>query len=385
MRSLATAALLLMVIYSTPQADTFEDAGLGPTACRLVEYDRSSVREAVDLLKSLGARSLQVFPHGVIFGMMPGAIGNGLPLDLAASFYRSPEEFRAGCPDLDEVILLSMGNLLQGDEYRRCLLDSAGEAAAMRIESGSLPHPDQDDILGSMMSRKYPRAEAGGRKWPTQNSEFLIGSVLINVVFPQGSSLVETWTEDEFAQVISSISIGLSELQQYTHWIDLVFYFNYSDFRWVPVDVEPSRTHWYDHEDWLTEALTSLGYPGLDSYIGTFELNNDTRAEFGTDWVFTAYIADMSDNWDEEMTYYDPRCWGGWSDEHESRSPVSYAYIGGPYLVVSHPACWLDYGVGFYRVFMHEMFHIFWAWDEYCGESCCNVRTGYFNTINWNV
>jgi hypothetical protein len=65
---------------------------------------------------------------------------------------------------------------------------------------------------------------------------------------------------------------------------------------------------------------------------------------------------------------------------------VAYSYLGGPYLLVPYPACRYGYGLGFGRVFIHEMSHIFWALDEYSSAGVvCTEKTGYLAVANRNT
>ncbi|MCX5752432.1 MAG: T9SS type A sorting domain-containing protein, partial [Candidatus Krumholzibacteria bacterium] len=75
----------------------------------------------------------------------------------------------------------------------------------------------------------------------------------------------------------------------------------------------------------------------------------------------------------------DNGCWGG-------AGYVAYSYLGGPYLLVPYPACRYGNGLGFGRVFIHEMSHTFWALDEYASAAqSCSFRSGYLDVSNRNT
>jgi hypothetical protein len=113
--------------------------------------------------------------------------------------------------------------------------------------------------------------------------------------------------------------------------------------------------------------------------MGSHALNNATRNVFKTDWVFTAFIADMSNHYSASPPSPDPGCWGG-------AGYVAYSYLGGPYLLVPYPSCRYGYGLGFGRVFIHEMSHTFWVLDEYAAAaSVCTDKSGYLSVANRNT
>ncbi len=207
-----------------------------------------------------------------------------------------------------------------------------------------------------------------------QNSEFMIGSVLINVVFLESAGPSEEWTDDEVAEVLSGIALGVTEYQRKANWIDLDFTYNYEEYIQVPISMEPIEVGNWKSTDtlWIREAMDYLGFGDEETYwLMVHGLNNDTRARFETDWVLTALIVDMSNHY--------PGCW-------ENAFYVAYAAFGGPFLVVPHPACGCGYGAAFAGVFIHEMSHTFYALDEYQGgRPPCSERAGYLAVQNRNA
>ena len=143
-----------------------------------------------------------------------------------------------------------------------------------------------------------------------ENSEFLIGSVLVNVIFPESMGSSEDWTDDEIAGAMSGIALGISQYMQKALWFnDLSFIYNYSNFKRVPVAMEPIESDMSTDDIWIGEVLANLNYTD-GAYMGSHALNNATRNAFKTDWVFTAFIADMSNHYSATPPSPDPGCWG---------------------------------------------------------------------------
>lgn len=353
-------------------ADPFLDYGLRPAACVITDHKEVTFKCAAKILERCGARAVHAFPPDVIFGRFPIRMDETDFIGLSVRIADSPEEI--GPADLDPVTLRVVKNLFNEKE----VLMSMDRPDIDSIDDLVIRVPEE--VLAAS-GREGPRAgsppEMQGRNM-FQNSEFMIGSVLINLIFPESMGEGEDWTDDEIIGAITGITIGLSEFQQNTHWVDLDFYYNYKEYTRIPVSVEPCEGDWYQDPIWMMDVLRELEYEAANEYHGAHMLNNDTRTRFGTDWAFTAYIADMSNHYDPEPPRPDPNCWGG-------GGYIAYATLGGPFLVVPYPACRLGYGMGFNRVFIHEMCHVFWALDEYgasLGE--CAMTSGYLDIPNYN-
>lgn len=87
----------------------------------------------------------------------------------------------------------------------------------------------------------------------------------------------------------------------------------------------------------------------------------------------------MSAHYGDPGNYNPSSCWGG-------AGYVAYSYLGGPFMVTPYPACRYGYGLGFGRVFIHEMSHGFWALDEYPSAATpCNEKSGYLAVPTMNT
>ncbi len=347
------------------------------SAVAIVISDRSDATfaGARSIVESAGAYGVQMFPPDAIFGYFPSRPRPSLfpGLDVSLCFARADLMGKG----LDRIVERVVGDLFDQKEILR---------AATFEETG----PVEDRLLRvpeEIVRATMPKGE-GPRRGSTmeladrsirENSEFLIGSVLVNVIFPESAGSSENWTDDEIAGAMSGIALGISQYMQHSLWFnDLSFVYNYNDFKRVPVQMEPIESDMGTDDIWIGEVLANLDYD-YGAYLGAHMLNNATRNVFKTDWVFTAFIADMSNHYSASPPSPDPGCWGG-------AGYVAYAYLGGPYLLVPYPACRYGYGLGFGRVFIHEMSHTFWALDEYASaETPCSSKSGYLAVSNRNT
>ncbi|MCX5752240.1 MAG: hypothetical protein NTW97_01205, partial [Candidatus Krumholzibacteria bacterium] len=341
---------------------------LNAVAIVISDHELATFAGARAIVESAGAYGVQMFPPNAIFGYFPVRPEHSAfaGLDVELCFARGDLMGKG----LDGIVQRVVGDLFD----QKGILQAAPLEETGPFEDRLLRVPEEI-IRATMPARDGPLRvspmELADRSIQ-ENSEFLVGSVLVNVIFPESAGSSEDWTEEEIAGAISGIALGLSQYMQKTLWFnDLSFIYNYSDFRRVPVSREPIESN-SDSIDaiWMGEALSNIGYPG-GARFGAHHLNNAARNTFKTDWVFTAFIADMSNHYSASPPSPDPGCWGG-------AGYVAYSYLGGPYLLVPYPACRYGYGLGFGHVFIHEMSHTFWALDEYASaETHCADKSGY--------
>jgi len=336
--------------------------GLYPGACIIKDKTLESFTRARKILKANGARSLQGFPPDVIYGRFPSDLDESDFDGLAVRIARSPSSI--GRSEIDAVSYHAVTTLFNG---REALVDE-DLANAGPLNDMALRVPD--DVInrykGSAPKMGSPMELQD--RGVNQNAEFMIGSVLINIILPESNGGSENWTEEEISGVILGISNGVAHYQNNANWAGIDFIFNYRDYLQVPVSSEPIMGDWNTDYIWMGQCLEELGY-GNSMWNAHF-LNNDMRAQYGTDWVFTAFIVDASEN----------ECWQGPEGFY-----VAYSYLGGPLLLVPYPACRFGTGRGFEHVFIHEMSHTFWALDEYSSAGVsCSARAGYLAVENGN-
>jgi hypothetical protein len=354
-------------ICQASTADPFLEQGLRPAVCIVTDRHTESYGAVRAALVRRGARALHEFPPAAIFGRFPDDLTEGSLAPLPVSIARSPDAIASA--GLNPITHRALRRLF--DE--RGFLESAHPVPPGPIRDIIITEPAE--IRGGAVRRGPQRGspmeitERGFR----QNSEFMIGSVLINIVFPESAGGSEEWTDDEIAEAVSGIALGVTEYQRKANWVDLDFTYNYEEYIRIPISMEPIEVgNWKSTDSlWIREAMDYLGHGDEDTYwLKVHALNNETRARFGTDWVLTAFIIDSSEQY--------PGCW-------MNAFYTAYAGFGGPFLVVPHPACDYGYGVGFAGVFIHEMSHNFYALDEYEGGQPCADRAGYLDVQNRNA
>ncbi len=351
----------------------------GTVSCAVIVHDRSpdSFERAVAAAEAAGARAMQMLPPETFFARFPArpsrSLFQGLPVELVFS---SGDVRGKG---LGPVAEKALGRLFDGIGAAAA---GAAPAAGEPVEDVLLRVPPE---IIRAATPAGPRLASPGEifdRGPTQNSEFLIGTVLVNIVFPESDGGTENWTQDEISGAVADLMLGIQQYLDRAGWMTtpLRFIYNYRDYVGVPVSIEPIESNMDTDYIWISEAMAALGY-SADAYFGPSALNNATRSAFDADWVFTAFVADMSAHYDPDPDRPDPGCWGG-------AGYVAYAYLGGPYLVIPYPACRYGYGLGFGRVFIHEMSHIFWALDEYVSGdyyTLCTECSGYLNVPTLNT
>lgn len=364
-----SALFIIILVSISPsglRGETFEDLGLYPAAIIINDHTFETFNELRMILEKSGVKGLNLFPPDVVYGYVPAGFG---PLDLGdldVSMMDSVDD--PSIETLDRVLGGVIRTLFEKSRMERTWVP----AGTGPINDMLLRVPpeivEMTKYTGPMMGSP---SELQGARSIQQNSEFLMGTVLVNIVLPESVGDSENWTDEEIAEVLSDLAIGCQHYQQHALWTDLTFIYNHKDFQRVPVTLEPIEGDWDSDPTWISEALTNLGYPDGGAMLKTHTMNNETRAEFRADWVFTAFIADASVN----------ECWQGPAGGY-----AAYAYLGGPYLVISYPSCGYGVDLGFSKVFIHEMSHIFWALDEYpSAEQTCNDRSGYLNYANRNT
>lgn len=211
-------------------------------------------------------------------------------------------------------------------------------------------------------------------------SAYMLGDVWVSVVLLESDgrneSQTENWTATEINQVKSGIQEGL------TWWQDtlaaqtpaplngLRFHLDFT-YAEVPVATgyEPIKHPHTDESLWIDSFLQQVGYyTANDRWHDMTQWDHDQRVAHHADWAYTIFVVDSSADPD-----------GMFTDSY-----FAYAYVGGPYLVMTYD----NDGWGIDRmghVLAHETGHIFYGLDEYHGSGNYNDRSGYYNTQNLNA
>ena len=200
-----------------------------------------------------------------------------------------------------------------------------------------------------------------------ETSEYMIGSIAVGIVFLESNGTIdpstEDWTTSEESNVISEITAGLNWLAVQTPSAGVSFNLDIQ-YR-VPTGYEPiNRPSFPDQGLWISEAMTYLGYPGTSYFAQVRDYVNGLRSMLDTDWAYAMFIVDSSNDLDGKF----PNNW------------FAYAYLGGPFLVMTYDND--GYGIGnMDYVTAHETCHIFYATDEYNGTP---EISGYLGVQDWD-
>jgi PKD repeat protein len=210
-------------------------------------------------------------------------------------------------------------------------------------------------------------------------SEFMLGSVAVGVILPESDGSIdpstEDWSDKERKRVAEEITKGVVWWLQKAGDHRMPFRMIAIDWTHLntPVNIpyEPINRCGYKCSTgelkWSSEILTKLGYSGSRE-DKTYAHNNYLRNKFGTNWAFTVFVADSSNDKDNKF----------------SDLTFGYATPGGPRFVMTYGNN--GWGIGkMDKVTAHEMGHIFWAMDEYAASKCNPAsKRGYLGRTNDN-
>ncbi|MAI72270.1 MAG: protein containing Planctomycete extracellular domain protein [Rhodopirellula sp.] len=204
--------------------------------------------------------------------------------------------------------------------------------------------------------------------------EFLLGSVAVTpVLFESNGSIdaeSQNWTAAEIDEALAKMGEGVNwwsdtlDGLNTVHTVDFVFD---NAFALNPVETgyEPIDRISNDFNLYVGEFLIAQGFGNVGSIEeGVKQFNDHQREQMGTDWAFTIFMVDSSDDPDGRFIP------GGFFQ-------TAFAYAGGLFMVTpsTRPA----------STIAHEMGHIFWAKDEYPGGATWTDRRGYYNSQNLNA
>jgi hypothetical protein len=333
--------------------------------------------DVVNLRKRLianGARKVNLFlPQQIIVCDVPEAMDLGrLISDPRVAYFEEsrigPQLAAGGVDDLGFVKMCY-------DRLERPVPRATAEMVEFDFDDVLLRSAPEDVKASKEKMMMLAEGSAAAERTIEQNSEFLVGDVLVQLVFPESMGNTENWTDELIAQAASG---GFAAVMDYqAKFGSTPIHFVLKSEPGVPTTYEPILTNMDEHVEWISEVMTYLGFGGERSApMMVHEFNNFHRRYYGTDWAFTAFIA-SSENAPNHR----------FADQFYT----AYAQLGGPYMVMPYPAGeqvdgvdeWLVYST----VFQHEMGHIFWALDEYPAQinmTNCGTRTGYLGYANMN-
>ncbi|TWT31430.1 hypothetical protein [Blastopirellula retiformator] len=211
---------------------------------------------------------------------------------------------------------------------------------------------------------------------PTDTGEYMLGDVSVTVVFLESKQTggIDVSTEDWTQAEIDATKAKIDEAMQW--WVDtlatqntvheLNFHINYQ-YADTPFETryEPISRSAAEFSTWAGEFLNHVGAQRTGDIVKDIRLFNNTRREIeGTDWAFTIFVADASNDAD-----------GFW--KNPSSIAGGFSIAGGAFMAFPNgrPA----------STIAHETAHQFWAMDEYAGSKDYYDHRGYYDTQNTNA
>jgi hypothetical protein len=228
--------------------------------------------------------------------------------------------------------------------------------------------------------------------FPDDTGEYLLGDVLVTVVLmesdpnlPGADVSTEDWTTESINAVQSKVQDAMNWWKQTLSSLPGAYYnpqlpllnFKY-DWTWAlnPVETmfEPINNFSGKHELWVQDFLDQPDVnfaQSLDIYKDVKAFNNFQRERHQTDWAFTMFVVNSTNDTDDFFPLNPSPASG------EANYRGAFAFLGGQFLVIpsDRPA----------TSFAHETGHIFYALDEYTGGHSYYAKSGYYNTQNTNA
>jgi len=145
---------------------------------------------------------------------------------------------------------------------------------------GQLPEPSEEELYADYVKTKFgitsEEAEAQSILPPQgyyRTSDYLIGSVAVGIIFPEGSRY--KWIPPQQDIAVSKIQNGLDwlgsqEPRASNSW-------TYDSHYNVPVSTEPCYSNRTNYHEWAYEAMQYLGYSG--NWTGIYDYLNVTGRE----------------------------------------------------------------------------------------------------------
>jgi len=206
----------------------------------------------------------------------------------------------------------------------------------------------------------------------TETSEYFIGHVAVGIILPESDGSIdastEDWTEDERALVLSEITAALDWWAAREPNAHLTFVYDNGTATPITTGYEPITRRYSDQALWIAEVMAKKGYASFSYFDQVRQYNNALREAYDTDWAFTIFVVDSSNDRDNRF-----------SDGY-----FAYAYLGGPFTVMTYG----NNGYGPYNmdaVAAHEIGHIFLALDQYySAHQSCTRQSGYLGVENQN-
>lgn len=320
----------------------------------------ADVKTVADAINLTGGHVRHVFPHAALIGELPADV-SGLAGVLA--IHRQT---------LDGETLAT----LTGEAQRAAQVWNALLASKEEIGAGLSAESLEAELVNDALLAPPPQELLPLSDDPTPNfyqtSEYFIGRVAVSIILPESDGSIdlstEDWTEAERALVLSEVTGALNWWAAREPNAHLTFVYDDGTAAPITTGYEPINRPYGDQALWIAEVMAKKGFAGSTYFDQVRRHNNTLRETYDTDWAFTIFIVDSSND----------------SDNRLSDGYFAYAYLGGPFTVMTYG----NNGYGAHNldaVAAHEIGHIFLALDQYYSAyQHCTRKSGYLGVENQN-
>ncbi len=218
---------------------------------------------------------------------------------------------------------------------------------------------------------QQPTIASAGDFKPTvfQPSAFLAGRVAVQLIFVEsdGSKELSTknWTDAQVTLANNQISTALEWWRARLPNAHIQFDIT---SRIVPTGYEPIEHDLSTEGQWVGDAFKNMGFSAANYFEQAYNSDDSLRRARHADWATTIFIVNSTG-----------KANGRFADGH-----FAYAYVGGPFLVITSDAG--PYGATqLTPVVAHEFGHIFGALDQYAAAgTACTQQSGYLGVPSSN-
>jgi hypothetical protein len=209
---------------------------------------------------------------------------------------------------------------------------------------------------------------------PDDTGEFMLGDVVVSVVFMESDGSIdpntENWSAQQQRQVKQKIEDGLAwwsdmlDRQNSVHSLNFITDYYYVDHP-VQTGYEPISRKSEDFVYWMEDFFADAGLDTAEGYSSRIrQFNHQQRIAHDANWAFTIFVVDAENDADNRF-------------HTDGNNSMAYAFAGGRFFVITseRPAASVA----------HETAHMFWAMDEYAKSKSYYAHRGYYNTQNLNA
>ena len=322
------------------------------------ENDLLSLRRR---LAALGARKINCFLPRLVTCDMPvaRALSEDIVRDWTVYFNSDrPRRPRSEVFDIEWV--------------GRCYDAVANRRRHTRAQTAPLSE-EQCRLIVAPLGAASRAGENQSNRGPQQNTEFMVGHILVQIVLPESEGLSEDWQSNEISVAVQKIITGMFDYQEDFPRADIDYTFRVVER--APSGVEPISYSVAQAGVWIADVMEGQGYerPNSEHVLAVHDFNEDRRRRVGADWALTAFIV---------------RAVNAPNHNFSGENSPGLSRLGGPYFAIPYPPYSnRGFPLDLRHICRHHVGHMFWALDEdVSGDhgASCSARSGYLNVPNGN-